>query len=186
MEDRSFIQQSTKCNQQFSLLWQRSHRVFVICCRAQEFQIHLPLAAGYSAHLLGPSWLYRRIQQIRRKAGMPAAAPSTRTSLTFLATRQASIVIRGDRYVRGPELMRAVWGAGARNSLPLDALEMGGQGYLWGGRQYEYERAGEQQKSRKSSLLGMFCVDDIRWNLRWARLVLVVVVPGILTRCIHQ
>lgn len=76
MEDRSFIQQS-RARRVIKSYFGSAATECLLFAAGHRIPNPSPLAAGYSAHLLGPSWLYRRIQQIRRKAGMPAAAPST-------------------------------------------------------------------------------------------------------------
>lgn len=101
----------------------------------------------YSFKFVGASWLYR--QTLNPTQGWATYQPQSPARHSLLATRQASIVIRGDRYVEVPELVRAVWGAGARNGLPLDGFGVGPAGSFGGFREYEYERAGEDETKQK-------------------------------------
>lgn len=137
-----------------------------------------------AAILLGPSWLYRQTDRDIALNPTQGWARVQHVTHSLLATRQASIVIRGDRYVDVPELVRAVWGAGARNGLLLDDSGPGANRVSFGGLVASSGirvRASWGRREDAGSLLGMF-VDDIRWKyLSIYAVLLGMAVPGILT-----
>lgn len=80
----------------------------------------IPNPVYYSCNLLGASWLYRQTLNPTQGWAYQPQSPA-RHSLTF---GHATGLHRhqGRSICRDPELVRAVWGAGARKGLPLDGF----------------------------------------------------------------
>lgn len=125
------------------MLWQRRHWAFTVCYRALNSKSN-SLLCLLQLLFVGASWLYRH-RYVKSDARLDASRHVTH----FLATRQASIVIRGDRYVRpGADACRV--GCRCSEQAAIGGLHAGRQGIFCVQRLYGNTSTSELgRKSRK-------------------------------------